>query len=71
MESKEKILGFEVVLNKEEDTFIAEVPALRGCFSQGKTVEEAMENIKEAITCHLKSIEKHRQNPLNNIGLIH
>ncbi len=29
--------------------FVAEVPALPGCVSQGKTAEEALENIREAI----------------------
>lgn len=29
--------------------FIAEVPGLKGCYTQGETVEEAMKNIKEVI----------------------
>jgi predicted RNase H-like HicB family nuclease len=31
------------------DYYVAEVPALLGCFSQGTTLEEAKENIKEAV----------------------
>ena len=33
----------------EAGYYVAEVPALPGCFSQGKTYEEAIANIKEAI----------------------
>ena len=33
----------------EQGYFVAEVPALPGCLSQGKTREEAISNIKEAI----------------------
>jgi len=45
---------FHVVLKKDEDGWIvAECPALPGCFSQGKTEQEALANIKEAITAWL------------------
>lgn len=45
---------FHVVLSKDEDGWIvAECPALPGCFSQGKTEQEALANIKEAITAWL------------------
>ena len=45
---------FHVVLKKdEEDWIVAECPALPGCFSQGKTEQEALTNIKEAITAWL------------------
>ena len=42
---------FHVVLEPAEDGWIvAQCPALLGCVSQGKDEEEALENIKEAIT---------------------
>ena len=45
---------FHVVLNKDEDGWIvAECPALPGCVSQGKDEQEAMTNIREAITAWL------------------
>jgi predicted RNase H-like HicB family nuclease len=45
---------FHVVLEKAEDGWIvAECPALPGCVSQGATEQEAIENIKEAITAWL------------------
>lgn len=43
-------MKFTIVIEKDETGyFVAEVPALPGCLSQGKTAEEAMKNIKEAI----------------------
>jgi len=45
---------FHVTLEQAEDGWIvAECPALPGCVSQGKNENEAMENIKEAITAWL------------------
>lgn len=37
------------------------VPALPGCFSSGKTVEEAIEHAKEAIDLHLEVLEEQNQ----------
>ncbi len=43
-------MKLHVVIEKDEaGYFVAEVPALPGCLSQGKTKEEALDNIKEAI----------------------
>ena len=45
---------FHVTLEPAEDGWIvAECPALPGCVSQGKDEQEALENIKEAITAWL------------------
>lgn len=38
-----------VIERDEKGYYVAEVPALPGCFSQGKTQEEVLANIKEAI----------------------
>lgn len=41
---------FYVVIEKDEDGFfVGEVPQLRGCYTQGKTLDELMTNIKEVI----------------------
>jgi len=41
---------FYVVIEKDEDGFfVGEVPQLRGCYTQGKTLDELMINIKEVI----------------------
>ncbi|MEM3086487.1 MAG: type II toxin-antitoxin system HicB family antitoxin [Halobacteria archaeon] len=50
-------MKFKVHLEKEEDGwYVATVPSLPGCISQGKTVADAKRNIKEAIELHLKSL---------------
>ena len=51
---------FRVIIEPDEDgVFVAECPALSGCVSQGKTREEAMANIRDAIQGYLHSLEKH------------
>jgi antitoxin HicB len=58
----EDLMKFFVVLEEaEEGGFNVSVPALEGCFSQGETEEEALENAKEAILCYLEGIEKLNQ----------
>ena len=53
-------LRFRVLLEVDEDGFyVARVPELPGCVSQGRTREEALENIREAILAYLESLEKH------------
>jgi len=48
----------EVILRPGEDSYwIVECPSLPGCISQGKTKEEALKNIKEAISCYIHSLE--------------
>ncbi len=51
-------MRLHVIVEKDEaGYFVAEVPALPGCLSQGKTQEEALENIKEAIEGWLEVME--------------
>ena len=55
---KKKILNYNVIFQKEpEGGYSAWVPALPGCTSQGDTFEEALENIKEAISLYLEDQE--------------
>ena len=44
-----KVEGYTVVYRQEEDVILAEVPALAGCFSDGRTVDEARERVRDAI----------------------
>ncbi|MBI5098909.1 MAG: type II toxin-antitoxin system HicB family antitoxin [Nitrospirae bacterium] len=46
-----------IVEQDEAGYFVVEVPALPGCLSQGKTREEAIANIKEAIEGWLEVME--------------
>ena len=48
-------MKFVVVIERDEDgMYIVECPSVPGCVSQGKTEEEAIENIKEAIKACLE-----------------
>jgi predicted RNase H-like HicB family nuclease len=43
-------MNYKVVISEGEDGwYVVECPSIPGCVSQGKTVEEALENIKDAI----------------------
>jgi predicted RNase H-like HicB family nuclease len=48
-----------VVLYPGEDGYVvAEVPSLPGCISQGKSREEALDNVREAITLHVEVLRE-------------
>jgi predicted RNase H-like HicB family nuclease len=50
---------FKVVLEEiEGEGYSVYCPTLKGCWSQGKTEEEALENIKDAIRTYLKTLEE-------------
>ena len=43
-------MNFTVLIEQDEDgIYVAKVPDIRGCYTQGKTVQQVMERIKEAI----------------------
>ena len=55
-------MRFRILIEKDEDNiFVAECPSLPGCISQGDTRQEALDNIKEAITAYLESLKKHNE----------
>ena len=47
-----------VIYQDEEGYWISECPSLPGCLSQGKTKEEAIANIKEAIAGYIAALEE-------------
>jgi predicted RNase H-like HicB family nuclease len=51
-------MHFKVVLEEDEEVggYVVSCPSLPGCFSQGDTMDEALENIKEAIQACLESL---------------
>jgi len=55
-----KFFTFEIVIEKEEDGdgYFAYSPSLPGCFSNGKTIEEAKRNIREALQQHLTALRE-------------
>ncbi len=55
--------NYPVVIEQERDGYVVYCPAFAGCYSQGDTIEEALENIKEAISLCLEEQER----PLTSI----
>ena len=45
---------FSVVVEKDQDGYFAFCSELQGCYTQGETYEEALENIKDAIRLHVE-----------------
>lgn len=55
-----KILTYTVLFEQaDEGGYVAYVPLLSGCHSQGETLEEAEANIAEAIEAYLESLHAH------------
>lgn len=50
-------MRYKIRLEETEEGFAVWVPGLPGCWSQGETEEEAIENIKDAIKTYLETIE--------------
>ncbi|MEA5597779.1 type II toxin-antitoxin system HicB family antitoxin [Rivularia sp. UHCC 0363] len=53
IKSKRKVLLYR----GEDGYFVVEVPSLPGCISQGKTREEALTNIEEAISLYIEVLQ--------------
>ena len=55
---KKNIYDFKVIIEPDEPGgFVVSCPSLQGCYSQGDTIDEALENIKEAILLCLEDLE--------------
>ena len=53
-------MKYRVLIEQDEDgVFVAEVPALPGCLSEGRTRDQALRKIREAIAVHLESLKAH------------
>lgn len=53
-------MKYRVLIEQDEDgIFVAEVPSLPGCVSQGVTRREALSNVQEAIALYLESLSAH------------
>ena len=51
-------MKYRVSLQKTEEGYSVSCPGLPGCWSQGKTEEEALENIRDAIETYLATVEE-------------
>ena len=56
---KERILNFTVFIEQDEDgIYVAKVPDIPSCYTQGKTIQQVKERIKEAIQVCIKTDNK-------------
>ncbi len=65
--------SFEIVIEKEpeDEGYAAYSPTLPGCFSSGKTIEEAKRNIRDAIQQHIETLRAHDHPIPQNERLVH
>ena len=55
-------MKYKVNIKKTDEGYAAWCPGLPGCWSQGETEEEALDNIKDAIQAYLETIEELSKN---------
>jgi predicted RNase H-like HicB family nuclease len=60
-------MQYKVAIHKDEEGYAVWVPGLPGCWSQGNTVEEALENIKDAIEIYLETAEELAKSNANEL----
>ena len=66
---QKKVRNFTVLIEQDEDgIYVAKVPDIQGCYTQGKTIEQAMERIREAIQVCLEA-DKDEPHQMRFIGL--
>ena len=46
--------NFSIIIEHDADGYFVSCPELQGCYSQGSTYEESLQNIKDAIKLHLE-----------------
>ena len=68
-----KFYSFQIIIEKEpeDEGYYAYSPTVPGCFSNGKTIEDAQRNIRQAIELHLTSMLAHSQSVPQNDRLVH
>jgi predicted RNase H-like HicB family nuclease len=49
-----KSITLPIVIEADADGYFVSCPSLQGCYSQGDTYEQAVENIKDAIRLHIQ-----------------
>jgi len=50
-----------LIYDPEYKGYVADVPELPGCMSQGRTIEAALKNVKEAIALYLETVPRRRK----------
>lgn len=60
---------FDVIIERDaEGYYVATVPALRGCHTQAKSLDELMERVREAVELRLE-VERTETEPLEFVGV--
>lgn len=61
MERTERVERYvlPIVIERDDDGYYVSCPALQGCYSQGDTYEEALDNIRDAMTLHIQDRDAH------------
>jgi antitoxin HicB len=68
-----RFYNFEIVIEKEpeDEGYSAYSPSLPGCFSNGRTIEDARRNIREAIQQHVAALLAHGEPVPQTERLVH
>ena len=63
-------MQINAIIEHDKNGFFAYVPSLKGCVSQGDSLEEVLENIKEAIELYLEDISNEERNAITKKSYI-
>lgn len=65
---KTKVHQYDVVIEQDENkVYVANVPELPGCHTEGDTINEVMKNVEEAIELYLEYAKEKIENPMKFI----
>ena len=65
------VQNYAVVIHEDSDgSFWAEVPALPGCYSQGETIDDLKQNIRESIAGVVDVLKEQGRQPEANIHIL-
>ena len=63
-------MDFTILLEQDEDgIYVARVPEIEGCYTQGKTIQQVLERIKEAIEVCLEAEPEFVISPMKFVGI--
>lgn len=66
---EKQVMDFNVIIEQDEDgIYVARVPEICGCCTQGKTLQEVLERVKEAIEVCLEA-DKDNITPMRFVGI--
>jgi predicted RNase H-like HicB family nuclease len=67
---RKKAKEYDVVIEQDENgVYVAHVPELPGCHTQGNSIEEVTKNASEAIELYLEHTKNRVENPMKFIGV--